>query len=285
MKSLLSLVLGGFLSCAAYGQDNSLLYEVSGKDLPQPSFIYGTFHLICPADLNISDAIKKAFSSSKKLYLEMDMDDPTLQASMMKAMMLADGKNLKDFLSPEDYTTLDGYMLGNLGAGLAQMGTLKPVALSSLLFVRLMKCDPASYDMTFAQLAGKDGKEILGLETLEQQMAVLDKVPIDKQLKGLVDMARKPNEAQKEITDLIAAYKTQDIGQLMKLISESKFDGDPDGFEEELLDNRNRNWIPIIEKAARDQSTFFAFGAGHLGGDNGVISLLRKKGYTVKPIQ
>jgi uncharacterized protein YbaP (TraB family) len=71
----------------------------------------------------------------------------------------------------------------------------------------------------------------------------------------------------------------------MKLMRESKFDAESEGFEEELLDKRNAAWIPVIEKAAREKATFFAFGAGHLGGDKGVINLLRRSGYTVRPLR
>jgi uncharacterized protein len=165
------------------------------------------------------------------------------------------------------------------------MGKMKPIALSSFLLANLLKCEPASLDLTFAQLAGRDGKEVLGLETLEQQMAALDTVPVEEQIKGLVDVARQPEVAMKEVATLIAAYKAQDLPQLMKLMNESKFSGDVEGFEEELLNKRNRNWIPTIEKAVHDRPTFFAFGAGHLGGPNGVVSLLRQKGYTVKAVQ
>jgi uncharacterized protein YbaP (TraB family) len=97
-------------------------------------------------------------------------------------------------------------------------------------------------------------------------------------------MARRPDEAQKELTELIGAYKVQDLDLLMKLMRESKFDSDTKGYEDEILDKRNANWISIIEKAARDKSTFFAFGAAHLAGEKGVVSLLRKAGYTVKPL-
>ncbi len=283
-KAILILLTAGLFS-AAYAQEKALLYEVSGKDLAQPSYLYGTFHLVCPTDLQLTGATRKALTVAKQLYLEIDFDDPALQTTMMKAMMLSDGKNLRDFLKPDDYTALDTYMRQNLGAGLAQMGTLKPIALLSVMFVSILNCQPASYDQTFAQLAGQDKKEVFGLETIEQQMALLDRVPLDEQLKGLVDIARKPDEARKEITNLLAAYKAQDVALLMKLMRDSKFDGETKGFEEELLDKRNRNWIPVIEKAAHDKATFFAFGAGHLGGTNGVVSLMRQKGYTVKAVQ
>ena len=71
----------------------------------------------------------------------------------------------------------------------------------------------------------------------------------------------------------------------MKLIEDSEFEAEIQGFQEEMLDKRNSSWIPIIEKAARTKPTFFAFGAGHLGGPNGVINLLRQRGYTVRALQ
>ena len=281
---VLAVLLSGFVS-TGYAQDKALLYEVSGKALAQPSYLFGTFHLLCPADLQLTDATRRAVASAKQVYLEIDLDEPGLQITMMAAMMLGSGRHLKDFLEADDFTALDVYMKRNLGAGLTQMGILKPVALSSFIAASMLNCEPASLDMTFAELAGKDGKEVLGLETIEQQMAIFDAVSIGDQLKGLVDMARKPEEAAKEFADLLAAYKAQDLPLLMKLMSESEFDGETEGFEEVLLDNRNMNWIPVIEKAAMNKPTFFAFGAGHLAGPKGVISLLRQRGYTVKAVQ
>src|SRR5262245_19132816 len=167
MKKLLFLILAMVSVCSAYGQDKSLLYEVSGKGLAQPSYLYGTFHLVCPSDLQITDGMSKALGLSKRLYLELDFDDPALMSSMMKSMMMTDGKNLKDILSKDDYAVLDTYMQKNLGLGLAQFGILKPIAIQSMMFATMLKCEPASYDVKFAELAGQQGKEGLGLETLD----------------------------------------------------------------------------------------------------------------------
>jgi uncharacterized protein YbaP (TraB family) len=284
MKRLIvALLTAGFFT-VAHAEDKALLYQVSGKDLAQPSYLYGTYHLVCPTDLKITDTIQKAMSETKQLYLEIDFDDPSLQSNMLQGMMLGGGKTLKDYMKADDFTLLDAYLKRNLGNGLGQLGGLQPIALLSAMYITLMKCQPASYDLTFAEMAGKGGKEVLGLETIQEQLAVLGKVPIEQQLEGLVEMARRPDEAGKELTDLIAAYKAQDLDLLMKLMRESKFDSDTKGFEDEILDKRNQNWIPIIEKAAHDKSTFFAFGAAHLAGEKGVVSLLRAKGYTVKPL-
>jgi hypothetical protein len=102
-------VLTGFLSpscsttkkVSAPAPENALLWELSGKGLTSPSYLYGTIHMICAADYRMSDTITKAFDKSQQLYLELDMDDP---AMMMKSMQLAimKGKTLKDIFKPDD---------------------------------------------------------------------------------------------------------------------------------------------------------------------------------------
>ena len=284
-KSLLSLLTAGLLATAATAQDNALLYEVTGNGLAQPSYLYGTFHLVCPNDLILSDALKKATADAQQLYLEIDMDDPNLQSSMMQGMMLTGGKTMKDLMSADDYTVVDSYLQKKSGMGLAQVGGLKPIALYSFMMMGVLGCQPVSYDLTLMQMATKDKKEILGLERLEDQLALFDKIPLEKQVSMLAEMARKPDEVQKELANLLTAYKAQDLAGMIKQMKESKYDGGLDDFEADLLDKRNQNWIPVIEKAAKDKPTLFAFGAGHLGGDKGVIKLLRDKGYAVKGVK
>ena len=279
LSALIALTTNAFCQT-----DNALLYQVSGKNLTAPSYLYGTFHLVCPTDLSVTDAMKKAVTDTKQLYLEIDMDDPALQSTMMKSMMFTDGKTVKDYMSAEESTLLDTYLQKTPGMSLAALAAVKPFGLYSFMIIRALGCQPASYDLTLMQLATKDKKEVLGLERVEDQMAIFDKIPMDKQVKMLVDMARKPDEAKLDLAKLIAAYKAQDLTAMMKQIKESKYDGLED-FEADLLDKRNQNWIPVIEKAAATTPTFFAFGAGHLAGDKGVVALLRKQGYTVKAVK
>lgn len=278
------IILSTAFAQRAVAQDKSLLYEVTGKKLTAPSYLYGTFHLVCPNDLVVSDAIKKAVSDTKQLYLEIDMDDPALQSTMMQSLMFTNGKTVKDYMSADDYSALDAYLKKNTSMSLAALTAVKPIGLYSFMAMSALGCQPASYDMTLMQLASKDKKEVLGLERLEDQIAIFDKIPMEKQVSMLVDMARKPEEAKQELAKLLAAYKAQDLTAMMKQMKESKYDG-LEGFESDLLEKRNQNWIPVIEKAAQTKPTFFAFGAGHLGGEKGVIALLRKQGYTVKAVK
>jgi uncharacterized protein YbaP (TraB family) len=187
-------------------------------------------------------------------------------------------------MNSADYAVVDRYLVQHVGTGLAQLGAFKPIALISLLYQGILGCQPASYDKAFAQMAGNSRKPVLGLETLEQQLAIFDKVPVEDQVKALVAMVRKPEEAKAEVNRLLAAYKAQDLPELMKFSKESEFSPESSEFLEDLLAKRNLNWIPTIETVAGRKPTFFAFGAAHLGGKDGVVELLRAKGYAVKAI-
>ncbi len=230
------LLLVGSLAGRTQAQDKALLYEVTGPGLAQPSYLYGTFHLICPADLQITEGIKKAMASTQQVYLELDMDDPAMMGSMQKAMLMPNGKTVKDLLKPDDYTVLDTYLKQKMSMGLAQLGMLKPIGILSMMYMTMLPCQPASYDMTFAQMAATDKKEVRGLESLDDELAALDKIPLEEQLKGLVDMAKNPDEAKKEFTNMIELYKSHDLTKLMNTMKTSQFSGgDYTQFEESLL--------------------------------------------------
>ncbi|MBO0939055.1 TraB/GumN family protein [Fibrella sp. HMF5335] len=286
MNRFKSALIGlSLLTTSAIAQtDNALLYEVTGNGLTAPSYLYGTFHLVCPNDLVITDAMKKAMADTRQVYLEVDMDDPSLMANMQKAMVLPQGKTAKDYLSADDYKLLNDYMTKTMSVKLDLVNTFRPIGLTSFLVMGMLHCQPASYDMTFAQMAAKDKKEVLGLETMESQLAVLDKKPLEKQFKELADLARDPEKAQKEFADLLAAYKAKNLNQMKEVMKKSSTAGEFAEMEGPLLNERNANWIPVIEKAAKTTPTFFAFGAGHLIGDKGVIALLKKQGYSVKAV-
>ncbi|MCU0340750.1 MAG: TraB/GumN family protein [Spirosomaceae bacterium] len=278
MKKLLFLLLW---SGAALAQDKSLLWEISSNGLTKPSYVYGTIHLICPKDYFLTDATKKAITDCEQVYLELDMDDPALMPKMQQMAFFKDGKKIKDYLTSDQYATLAAYFKQK-GMNLDMMGGMKPLTLTSMMYMALLSCPPQSYEMVFAQMASNTKKEVLGLETLEAQMGVFDSIPYQKQAEMLVVMAKDGEKSVKEFEKMVATYKAQDVEALLKLMDESEMDFD--GYEELLLNNRNAAWIPVMQHAMQARPTFFAVGAAHLGGEKGVLQLLRKQGYTVRAV-
>jgi uncharacterized protein len=261
---------------------NALLWEISGNGLSKPSYLYGTIHMICAKDFFLSEQLKQKFSSTSKLYLEIDMDDPSMNMKMLQLSMLKD-KRLKDFFTENDYSKLNNFFKDSIGMPLTFLGTMKPFVLFSIITLKTLPCEKQeSYEMTFVKMAKDQGKEVLGLETVEDQIKVFDEMPDTTQAQMLMSYVNNFDEQKKEFSKMIGFYKNQNLDSLYEQITSSP---DIAGSEDALLYNRNQNWIPIIEKATKEEPVFFAVGAGHLAGDKGVINLLRKKGYTLTPVK
>jgi uncharacterized protein len=283
----LHLLLLGFtlitgLAHAQSPTEASLLWKIDGKDLPEPSYLYGTIHLICPSDFTLSDTLKECLKQTEQLTLEIDMDDPGLMMAMAKSMAMTGGEQLNHLLDSTDYVRLNRYFKDSVGLNIAPFERAKPFMLMSILLNRVLACQPQSYELSLMGLAKKQNVEVVGLETVEEQMAVFDSIPYTDQAKMLVTLMDSLPQARREFGKMVDVYKSQDIAGLYALTLESDFDMEKN--QEVLLTDRNKRWIPIIEKQVSDKPTFIAVGAAHLGGEEGVIALLRRAGYRVSPI-
>jgi uncharacterized protein len=263
-------------------QENALLWQINGKGLTKPSYLYGTIHMICPEDFIMTDTLKSSFAKSEKIYLEIDMDDPAMTMKTLQLALMKD-KSLKDLMSKEDYSRLEKFMQDSIGMPLMIFNKMKPFTLMSVLYTKVLPCSKMeSYEQSFMAMAQQQKKEILGLEKLEDQFAVFDKIPDTAEVNMILSMINDFSGQKKEFAKMTEAYKRKDLDALSKMINASP---DMAGYEDLLLVNRNKNWIPVMEKAMADRGIFFAVGAGHLPGEEGVISLLRKAGYTVNPVE
>ena len=283
---LISLIFSSLYFTQLYGQkeDKSLLYEISGNGLSQPSYLYGTIHVICKDDFVMTEATKQKFSETQQVYLEIDMDDPKMMPDMMKSMYMTDGSTIKSLLSEPDYQKVSQFFKDTLKMNIATMDKLKPFVLGSMTVTKLLSCPTQSYEETFMKMAKTENKEILGLETVQDQFSAMDKMGMKKQADMmLVKLVDDWADGKQKFKQLITDYKNQDVEALLEVMTKSKsMDSD---FENDLLISRNQNWIPKIQEITKEKSTFFAVGAGHLGGKKGVVSLLREAGFTVKAVK
>lgn len=290
---LISLsVLFLFVSCKAQdqkgwvvnGDDNTLFWKVSGKDLKKPSFLYGTFHLLCKDDIHMSDPLKDAIRAVDTIYMEMDMDDPTVMLSGMMYMNMKDGKTLKDLYSPEDYKRLEAYFSDTLKMPMMLFQKAKPFFLVALLYPRMMDCaTPSGVEQEIIKIAKEEKKAINGLETMQLQASVFDSIPYEWQAKELMKNIDSFPKYKKEFDDMVKMYKDQQMDSLESMMTKSEFGGEEYG--EFLLGNRNRNWVQQLDSKMKKSSVLVAVGAAHLPGKDGLVDLLRKEGYTVEPLK
>ena len=271
------------ISCSqAQDLENSLLWEISGKDLDQPSYLYGTIHITCDDGNVLTAAAKNALSQTEQLVLELDMDDPALMTSMQKLSMNEGMQNFSSNMNEEDKALVDAFFKERFGAGLAQLGIMKPFVLMSMLYPTYLDCEKqTAVEMALVQAAAADEKEVIGLETVEEQMAVMGSISTEEQIEMLVKTVKEFDTYKADFGKLMAKYKAQDIVAL-----QAAFKDYPEyaKYEDEFLGNRNKNWIADIEKIITEKPSFIGVGAAHLASEDGVINLLREAGYKVKPI-
>ena len=283
---LIAVIFSSFYFTKTHAQkeEKSLLYEISGNGIAQPSYLYGTIHMICKDDFLMNEATKQKFGVSQQIYLELDMDDPSMMTEMQKSMMITDGSTLKTLMSDTDYQKVKAFFKDTLKTNIEMLDKMKPFVASMLALPKMLSCPTQSYEETFMKMAKEQQKEILGLETIADQFGALDKMGMKKQVDlMLVRMVEYWNEGKVEFQTMIKDYKNQDLDLLLEDMAKSKM-ADSE-FEKDLLETRNQNWIPKITKIVSEKSTFFAVGAGHLGGEKGVITLLKKQGFIVKAMR
>lgn len=292
IKSLVALLLAGICIIShnalfATSPDDDqpgLLWKIEGNGI-QPSYIFGTMHILSQEDFSISDEVKTSFGNSEQVVMELDMDNPNMQTQMMQHVQMKKGTTLDQFLSEEEMKQLDAELKSIMGdrVSVRMFNTWMPaMTASSFLFIKAIEGQPASFEMTFTQMAKQQNKEVLGLETIEEQLNLFHDIAYQEQASMLKDYLNNPEEVKSEFNKMASLYLEADIDDLYQFVNDqtNATAMDPDV----LIDQRNKNWIPKIGELAKNQSTFFAVGAGHLGGKKGVINLLKEAGYTVSPV-
>lgn len=278
--SLLTLVTG-----LSFSQEleKSLLWKISGNGLKDDSYLFGTIHITCDATL---DAITlNALENTKQLYLELDMDEKSMQMQMMQHMMMKDGTKLSTLLNAEDFKTVDEFLKKNLNMSAKLFDSFKPFMITTMLYPKMIDCPFQSVESVLMKVTEEQNEEVFGLETIEDQMKVFDAISYEIQAEELVKMAKGDLEKDKEeMNKMLKIYQKKDIEGMLKMMNDSDNKITSEN-QDILLNNRNKNWIPIMIKIMKDKPTFFGVGAGHLAGEEGVIKLLRKKGYKVEAVQ
>ena len=262
---------------------NTLLWEVSGKGLDKPSFLFGTFHLLCKQDIHFSDQLKKAFNYSDEIYMELDMDDPSTMLGGMLYMNMRGDTTLSDLYTAQEYTRLKKYFSDTLKMPLTLLQKAKPYFLVALLYPRMMNCSsPAGVEEELVKLAKDDKKDIQGLETMQFQASVFDSIPYEWQAKELLKNIDSFSVNKQEFGAMVDFYKKQEMDSIKTMLGKSEFGSDK--YDDLLLNDRNKKWVKKLDTIMKKESVFVAVGAGHLVGDQGLISLLRNQGYKVTPL-
>lgn len=269
---------------------NALLWKIDKKG-HKPSYVYGTIHLIDKKDYFLPTGTEAALDATDQIYYEINMDDMTDMGALMgiinKAFM-KDGMTLGDLLSKEEYQLVATHF-EDLGLPMMFMDRIKPMFLSILAGddVQPGSFDNGtmvSYEMELNELANARNMTKGGLETIDYQLEIFDKIPYQDQADMLLEAIQYADSSDSNPLDIYTeVYRAQNIKRMHDMTLEEE--SGMMKFADILLYDRNRNWIGKIDQLTAEAPTFFAVGAGHLGGQQGVLALLKEAGFTVEPIK
>jgi uncharacterized protein len=286
---LATLVLGVLVQVSAgaaqpAASSKSTLWSVQGRT--NKVYLVGSMHLLRPSD-KLPASIDKAYKDAEALLMEIDMDnlDPMANQKVATELgILPDNKSLESEVGADTYAKVAAYAR-QVDMDMGTLNHFRPwLAAMTLTQMTLMKNgfeSSAGVEMRLTARAATDKKQISGLETLEEQLTILAKLPAAQQREFLLYSVEDGARISKEIEKLVGAWRKGDVKTLSALLSEG-YARYPDLYRP-LTVERNRKWLGRIEDLLDDKDDYLVVvGALHLVGSDSVVELLQKKGYKVQ---
>lgn len=269
------------------GESDSWLFRISGNNLASPSYIYGTFHTGISVPLPVLDSCRNILSHIDLFLGELDLEKNNGGIDLMQLSQLPEGKKLYDLYTEEEFGKIQQFFKDTLQTDIYLFGQSHPMMAYTYGMVKYftqhysMSAEISS-DLILYQLAREKGVEIKGFETIEQQADILfHGMPDTLQAHILLEMV-SGDQWVKDNDRLLTAYhgvRMQEIADMIKNRAGAVY-------EQVFLNIRNENWLKEIKyQLDKKNRLFIAVGAGHLLGEEGLITQLQKKGYTITQIK
>ena len=258
---------------------HTLLWKIEGKQLPAASYLFGTMHVKDKRAFRFQEQVYTKIQECTAFATEFNFEEIENGISA-ESMDLPDGQTLVTLIPPKKYKKINKIFKKAVGVDLAMFNTGLPILITNVLSERILSADmPHSLDMHLFQFAKEQEKITLGIETYQEQLDILKKIPIDFQIKSLLWAGKNFKRFRKQLLTTTKVYESANINKIYKAAHKSS-----KGLRKLLLFDRNVIMADRIAAMAKEQGIFCAIGAGHLGGKKGVIRLLKQAGLKVKPV-
>jgi uncharacterized protein YbaP (TraB family) len=247
-------------------------------------YLLGSVHLLDPQAGKLPPEVDSAFAHAKSVTFETSLDSMQMRGmEMMSRGQFTGGATLRSSLSPAGVAKADS-VLKLYGLTIDQVNQFKPWLVSVLMtqmVIRKAKFE-AQYgvDIQLNDRAKQANKPVMGLESVDFQMGIFDRVSAADQ-ERMLTMSSSPDSAARMLSQIKDAWLAGDAGMLDSLLNRAS--GESPAFVSMLVTERNRNWIPKIENLLKGKDdALVVVGAAHLVGSQGVVALLKAKGYSIE---
>lgn len=282
-------LLCSVLVCCATSVPAQLLYEISGRSAKAKSYIFATNKL---ADISFLDTVPnlfKVYGKCDKVITEMCVSDAEALAALSQAALLPDSARLRDYYSAQEYNRLNQSLPLLLHLSMEQVDRMKPACLTELYRNELLRKwlgydEDRSMENFFQTVARQQGVPVIPLDdTGEAIYMAFDREPFHWQCKELLKIAEYPEREIKLEKTLLQYYKN---GQLLEMSYQISM---PDNLstlsysDYQIYCRRNRTWVKRLVPYLTEGNCFICLNAIYLGGDEGLLNLLKAAGYKVRP--
>ncbi len=284
MKSRLSLFFAGndssITDCLKTKTlKKSLLWRITPPAGGPDSYLFGTMHVRDLRAFKWLELAQKHLAECEVFATEFDFNEIE-PAALQEALRLPEGQTLDTLLKPGVWKNLDRYTRKKLGMPAEAFRFQHPMSVSTALTAAfLMEEAPQSLDETLWSHARLLEKTTAGVESFAEQLQTLRSITLEQHLKSLTWLLKNHNRQKQRLKKMMAWYVAGDLQPLYKAAKK-----DAKGMRKVLIYRRNKLMTQRFEEITSTTSLFCAVGAGHLSGGKGMLRLLRKKGYKVKPV-
>ena len=255
---------------------NALLWKISGDQLSSSSYIFGTIHLKDKSVFQFSDSVLPRLEACEVYAPEMDLA-PEKIAPLYSKLLLPEDSTLTDIFTPDEYRMIGDVLKKKTGMDISFFNKMRPIALMMLAMnSQLPDEEKFTFDEFLYLKAIAQHKTIEGIETPEEQFDLLGEITKE----DILDYFRHPGQKE-DMEKMVVLYRQ---GKLDSLLTEMQNDTLNIDFQKNFITTRNYRMAFRIDTLIQRHTAFIAIGAGHLPGKEGVIGLLEKKGYRVKPV-
>lgn len=279
------LILAGLLVTITGMTQSSILWKITRNDLTAPSYLMGTLKFMGTEEFYLPDTALTLMKSCEIFAIE-DPVDHHAQHELNKELHFPKGETLADHLKPADYERLVDLFEKELGIAPKtfhkKYDRLTPLAISIAITRLSLKEAVRFYDIELLNVAKKAKLRMYSLETAEREAQAIHQISMADQTAALVESINNFEKQKNDFRQLEAAFTANNIEKVFDLTLHPTEDHPL--FWNEFYTRRNQEWLPKIEKMVHEVPSFVAVGIAHLEGDQGLLALLAKNGYTLTPV-
>ena len=289
---MLCASLGSGLTAASAGDmpyGKGMLWKIEKAGAPT-SYLLGTMHIADPRVVNLPAAANEALAASDQAIFELVLDG-NVRMRMAQAMVLQDGRTLEAILGPELFAR-SVEVAADYGLPGQAINVMKPWALVPIFSfppeqLALLASGQAPLDEALQHEATRMGKQLVGLETAQEQLSLFEDAPEDTQVQMLRSVVENRDRLRAQFEAMLAGYLNRDLeGLYREMLAQATADEMQlmESFERDFVIARNIRMAERMRPYLKRAGSFVAVGALHLPGEQGILALLAEDGYSVSRV-